>query len=111
MHSWINGLEEVLFSFTQLKYADVKTYVETSLRSPSASKLLVMNDMEAACWEMSESSYESEALNSDELKKMWYIFNRMCVADTYPAIITKNDADWLFEKLAKSMDQTWSEYV
>ena len=55
----------------------MKQYVDTSLRSPSASALLVMNDMEATCWQLSESSYQSEALNSSELKKMWYIFNRM----------------------------------
>ena len=85
----------------------MKQYVDTSLRSPSASALLVMNDMEATCWQLSESSYQSEALNSSELKKMWYIFNRMCVADSYPPVIAKTDADWLFEKIAKSMEKTW----
>lgn len=74
---------------------------------PGSSILAVMEGIEKACWQMSESAYESEALNTEELRKTWYIFNRVATPDTYPPVVSKDNADWLFVKLAKSMDKTW----
>ena len=56
---------------------------------------------------MCQTTYESEALNTSELKKMWSIFNRVCLPDSYPPVVTKDDADWLFSKIARSLDKTW----
>ena len=56
---------------------------------------------------MCRTTYESEALSEAEIKKMWSIFNRTCLPDSYPAVITKDDADWLFAQIFQSLGKTW----
>ena len=90
-----------------MKFEDLKKYVQDTLRSPAATLLSILPDIEQECWEMCQTTYESEALNTSELKKMWSIFNRVCLPDSYPPVVTKDDADWLFSKIARSLDKTW----
>ena len=69
-------------SYSQVPFDKLVYYIDNDLRSPSATLLSVLGSIEDRCWEMCETFFTSEALNTNELRKMWYIFNRYVVINT-----------------------------
>jgi Ca2+-binding EF-hand superfamily protein len=96
-----------LFKEAKVDFKAYKDYALNWLKAPSAPFNMVLDEIETACWGMCRGIYESEALNTDDIERLWYMFNRLCVPGTYPPTASVSDVDWFFTMVAKNLNKTW----
>ena len=78
--------------------------MKDTLRSPDAPYLLMADGIEKACWDIVQKAgiYASHFLTDDDMKKLWQMFNRLCVDGSYTKdgpVATSADVNWLVVKI------------
>ena len=94
----------------QIDFDLYKSYVENTIRAPGAPRHLLGEKIEQACWEIveEEETYNSQHLVTEDVKKLWQIFNRVSLSGSYSEKGPMTDAEeinWLMEKMAANLGE------
>jgi hypothetical protein len=92
-----------------VSFDEYKSYVESSLGAPGAPLHLLATRIEEGCWALVEKRYAAAGyahISSEDVHKLWRIFNRVSLKDSYTEkgpVADPEEVSWLMEKITNTL--------
>ncbi|XP_048751565.2 uncharacterized protein LOC125663313 [Ostrea edulis] len=80
-------------------FSELKDFI-ISKRDKRSSKKEIQDRLEIVCWRICKGSYSRRLFTESDVFKLWQIFNRLTDEESYPPVISQQDAEWAMKKFS-----------